>query len=92
MAIGVYVPIPSMSAAQYDDGVRRLEEAGQGAPAGRLYHVAFSAGPDNLHVFDVWDSQESFDAFGQTMMPIMTDLGVDPGEPQIAEVHSIIQG
>ena len=42
-------------------------------------------------MFDVWDSQESFDAFGQTLMPIMTDLGVDPGEPQIAEVHNIIE-
>ena len=91
MAIGVYFPFPSMSAENYDEGVRRLEEAGQGAPSGRRYHVAFEAG-SGVHVFDVWDSQESFDAFGRTLMPIMKDLGVDPGEPQISQVHNIIQG
>ncbi len=92
MAIGVYFPFPSMSAENMnDEGVRRLAEAGLGAPSGRLYHVAFEAG-SGVHVFDVWDSQESFDAFGRTLMPIMNDLGVDAGEPQISQVRNIIQG
>jgi len=43
-------------------------------------------------VFDVWDSQESFEKFGETLMPIMTELGVDPGAPQVAEIHNIIMG
>ena len=80
-----------MSAAQYDDVIRRLEDAGQGNPAGRLYHVAFE-GQGGLEVFDVWDSQESFDAFGQTLMPILGEAGVDPGQPQVAPVHNIIAG
>lgn len=42
-------------------------------------------------VFDTWDSQESFDAFGQTMMPILAELGVDPGEPSVMPVHNIVQ-
>ena len=28
-----------------------------------------------IAVFDVWDSQEAFDAFGATLMPILTELG-----------------
>jgi len=91
MALGFYFAPQSMSAEQYDDVMRRLEAAGQGAPAGRLYHVAFSGG-GGLHVFDVWDSQASFDAFGQTLMPILAEAGVDPGQPEVAEVHNIVEG
>jgi hypothetical protein len=91
MAIGVYFPMQSMSTQQYDDVVRRLESAGAGSPPGRSYHCAFSGG-GGLHVFDVWDSQESFDKFGQTLMPILGEVGVDPAEPQIAEVHNVITG
>lgn len=91
MALGIYFAPPSMSAEQYDETIRRLAAAGQGAPPGRLYHVAFSGG-SGLQVFDVWDSQESFDTFGQTLMPILAELGLDPGQPQVSEVHNIIQG
>jgi len=91
MALGIYFAPKSLSSAQYDDVISRLEEAGQGAPAGRVYHVAFS-GRGGLEVFDVWESQEAFDTFGQTLMPILAEVGVDPGQPQIAEVHNIIKG
>ena len=91
MALGIYFPMESMSTEQYDDVVRRLEAAGAGSPPGRSYHCAFSGG-SGLHVFDVWDSQESFDEFGQTLMPILGEVGVDPAEPTIAEVHNTITG
>jgi hypothetical protein len=92
MAIGVYFAFPSMTTEKYDEGVRRLAAEGLGNPPGRQYHVAFSGGPGIIHVFDVWESQESFDAFGRTLMPIMNELGIDPGQPQITEVHNIITG
>jgi hypothetical protein len=31
-------------------------------------------------------------AFGQTLPPIMGELGVDPGKPQVAPVRTIIEG
>ena len=40
----------------------------------------------------MWESQESFEAFGGTLLPIMGDLGVDPGEPMVAPVRNIIKG
>ncbi len=91
MALGYYFAPQSFSSEQYDETLRRLEAAGAGAPAGRSYHCAFKA-EDGLHVFDVWDSAESFDAFGQTLMPILSELGVDPGQPHVAEVYNIIIG
>jgi len=29
-----------------------------------------------LRVSDVWDSRENFDRFGQTLMPILQELGI----------------
>lgn len=45
-----------------------------------------------INVFDVWESQEAFDAFGATLMPILGELGVDPGTPVTMPVHNVIQG
>ena len=79
-----------MTAAKYDECIKRLEQAGAGNPAGRLYHVCFGD-TDNVSVSDIWDSLESFERFGLTLKPIMQDLGIDPGEPAILEVHNIIE-
>ena len=45
-----------------------------------------------LSILDVWESQDAFSAFGQTLMPILQLMGVDPGQPEVAEVHNLIQG
>ncbi|MBI3959288.1 MAG: hypothetical protein HY328_10810 [Chloroflexi bacterium] len=91
MAItAVFTPV-SMTAAQYDEIVRRLEEAGAGAPPGRLYHVCCGEG-DQLRVTDVWESDQTFQRFGQVLMPILQQVGVDPGQPAIDRVHNVIEG
>lgn len=91
MALGLYFTPSSFSTAAYDDAIGRLEAAGAGAPAGRLYHVALET-DGQIQVFDVWDSQESFEAFGATLLPIMAEIGADPGQPHISPVHNIIVG
>jgi hypothetical protein len=91
MALGFYFSPNSMNAQQYDTCIRKLEAAGAGKPAGRSYHACFGTA-DKLAVFDVWDSQESFDRFGQTLMPIMKEIGVDPGQPQVMPIHNVIKG
>jgi hypothetical protein len=90
MAIGVYFHPESMTKAQYDEVIRKLDAAGAGRPTGRLHHSCF--GPEeSLMVYDVWDSAESFDAFGQTLMPILEEVGVKPGQPDVMPVHNMIQ-
>ena len=42
-----------------------------------------------MKVSQVWDTQEHLDAFGAKMMPIVTELGINPGEPEVLEVHNI---
>ncbi len=81
----------SMSSEKYDQVIKQLEAAGAAAPKGRIFHVAF--GPkEALRVSDIWDTQENFDRFGQVLMPIMQEIGVDPGAPEFIEVHNLIRG
>jgi hypothetical protein len=90
MALAYYFSPPTaMTAQQYGEIVARLRKAGAGHPAGRSYHAAFGSG-DNLKVFDVWTSQAAFEKFGQTLMPIMQQMGLDPGQPAVANVHNVI--
>ena len=88
--IAVFSP-KSMTAAQYDEVIKRLQAAGAGAPKGRLHHVCYGSG-DQLQVTDIWESDETFGQFGQILMPILQQVGVDPGPPTISPVHSIIPG
>jgi hypothetical protein len=91
MALGFYFTPSSFTPEAYDDTIKRLEAAGAGAPAGRTYHVAMET--DGLiQVFDVWESQEAFEAFGATLLPIMAEVGADPGQPMVSPVHNIIKG
>jgi hypothetical protein len=79
------------TAAKYSEVIKQLNAAGAGAPKGRSYHVCYGD-PKGLQVTDIWDSMENFQAFGQTLVPIMQSLGVDPGQPDIQQVHNIIKG
>ena len=89
--IGAYFSPVSMNVEQYEDVLKRLEAAGQGAPKGRVYHSAFGAN-DHLMVFDIWEDQASFEAFGPILMPILAEVGIDPGQPDVMPVHKIIAG
>jgi hypothetical protein len=89
MAIGVYFGSHSMTSERYHGVLKELEAAGVGSPKGRLYHASFGD-PNDLHVFDVWASQEEFDAFGAVLMPLLVAAGVTPGAPQIMPIHKVI--
>ena len=89
MAVTVHFT-PDMNREQYDEIIKRLDAEGLRNAQGRLYHVCYGSS-EKLCVFDVWDSVESFEEFGKTLMPILQDVGVNPGEPSISEVYDILQ-
>lgn len=91
MAIAIYLTPSSMSAAQYDGVMSRLDAAGAGAPAGRLYHTCFGSG-DKLQLFEIWESQQDFGKSIETTMPILKQIGLDLGRPMVGPVHKIIPG
>jgi hypothetical protein len=81
-----------MTAAKYDEAVRRHEEAGvELPPDGMEYHICF--GPEGkLRVSEIWDSREQLEAYGKQLMPILADTGIEfAGEPEIFEVHNIVK-
>ena len=87
-----FTTAPGMTAEKYDATQPLVEEAaGQWPPDGLSYHVAFSSG-GSFRVSEIWDSRQQFDAFGKTLRPVLTDVGVElAGEPEMLEVHNIIQ-
>jgi hypothetical protein len=42
-------------------------------------------------VYEIWDSPESFQAFGEVLMPILAEVGIDPGEPAVMPIHRLDQ-
>jgi hypothetical protein len=82
----------NLTAEKYEEANRRLEKAGiWPRPDGLDYHVCFGSDP-NLRVSEIWDSREQMDAFGEKLMPILADVGIEfSGEPEIFEAHNIVR-
>jgi hypothetical protein len=82
---------PGMTSEKYDETMPAIEASGQFPPGGLDLHVAFSAG-GSFRVSEIWDSKEQFEAFGQRLMPILMDSGVElAGPPEVIEIHNVIR-
>ena len=93
MAVGLYFTPNGFTPAQYDESIRQLSQAGAGfgSVPGRTFHCAMQVN-GAIQVFDVWESMEQFQKFGETLLPILGRMGVDPGEPQVTAVHNVQNG
>jgi hypothetical protein len=85
-----FTPASNVTTEQYDETIRRLEQSGDWLPEGLEYHVAFKSN-GKFRVSEIWDSREQFDAFGERLMPVLKDVGIAPGEPEMLEIHNIIK-
>jgi hypothetical protein len=85
-----FAPTSETTTEQYDETIRRLKDAGDFPPDGLESHVCFVA-DGQVRVSEVWDSQEQLDAFGERLMPILADVGIDPGRPETFQVHNVIK-
>jgi hypothetical protein len=92
MSIVVRFHPTNVDREKYDASLRHLEEAGLWPdPPGLELHVAFGA-EDDLRVSEIWASKEQFQAFGEGLMPILTEIGVQfSGEPEVFEVHNLVK-
>jgi hypothetical protein len=90
MSILVRFDPPSLSAGQYDQSVEKIEKTGQWPPDGLDYHCCFGT-DGNLKVSEIWDSEEKFEAFGERLMPVLAEVGIEPGEPTIIPIHNIVR-
>jgi hypothetical protein len=80
---------------QYEETVRklapgkdRLESPSDWPVEGLLVHVA-GQGPSGFRVVDVWESEEAFGRFGEALLPMLQELGVQ-AEPQVYSAHTFV--
>lgn len=89
MSILIRFSPPSLTAAQYDEAVRRLNEQNVFPADGLDFEICYGQ-EGQLKVSQVWDTQEHLEAFGARLRPILGELGIDPGEPEVLEVHNVV--
>lgn len=86
-----FTAAPDVTTEQYDETLRRLEKSGDWLPDGLEFHVAFRSN-GNFRVSEIWDSRKHLDAFGERLMPVLKDVGIElSGEPEVLEIHNIIK-
>ena len=90
MSILIRFSPPSLTAEQYDSIVARLYEEGIHPAPGLELEVCYGS-EDQMKVSVLFDSQEHLDAFGARLQPILAEMGMNPGEPEIIEVHNVIR-
>ncbi|MET7702425.1 hypothetical protein [Streptomyces sp. NPDC005485] len=96
MAIVVVFELPGMTQAQYERSAEMV--AGRPGPvkspsdwpvAGLLSHTAAPTS-DGWLVVDVWESEEAFQQFGETIIPILKELGVSDAQPRVYPVFNAV--
>jgi hypothetical protein len=77
-------------AEKYDETLNGLKASGDFPPEGLEYHVAFLA-DGGIRISEIWDSREQFEALSERLKEVLVDIGIEPGEPEVFEVHHIIR-
>ena len=92
--MAVVLVFEGITQEQYEESVRRLTDKGTvESPAdwpvpGLLVHAA-GMGENGFRVVDVWESEEASRSFGDVLMPILADMGVQ-GKPDIYPAHTLV--
>jgi hypothetical protein len=87
MSVVVRFPPSGVTKAQYDSVRNALEESGDWPADGCQLHVCFGDEND-IRVSEVWESQDKFEAFGDTLRPHMEEAGIQvSGQPEVFEAH-----
>jgi hypothetical protein len=67
-----------------------LKQVGEWPPAGLEYHVAFWSNGD-FRVSEIWNSVAQMDKFGERLMPVLKDVGIElTSQPETLKIHNII--
>jgi hypothetical protein len=99
MAVGILISMPGFTQEQYEQVSAELwgqhPMRPDQAPEGMIIHTAGPM-PDGWYVYDVWDSAEQFQRFGEERVgPAMqAALGGEaaPPQPQIYDIHTYSLG
>jgi hypothetical protein len=75
------------------DQMREKLGVGDTPPAGGVFHAAAVGEDGKIRVFEVWDSREQAEAWGEKVMAVRTEAGFGDGPPSIEylDVHRVVQ-
>ena len=92
MSIVVRFHPTNVTREKYDESLRRMEQAGIWPdPPGLDVHVLFGS-EDSLTVSEIWSSREEFQAYGEKLMPILSEMGIEfSAEPEVFEVQNLVK-
>ncbi len=95
MAVVLVHQGPSLTQEKYDQVVRRLtggkdrmESPSDWPVEGLLVHAA-GQGEGGFRVVDVWESEEACRRFGETLMPVLQEVGVEE-QPELYPAHAFV--
>jgi hypothetical protein len=95
VAVAVVAVFEGVTREQYDQAVRRLTggkerlESPADWPVDGLLSHAAGEGENGFRVVDVWESEQAFARFGETLIPILQELGVQ-GQPEVYPAHTFV--
>ena len=86
---------PGLTQESYEESVRKmtggkaqLESTADWPVEGLLVHTAGEA-EGGFRVVDVWESEEAVRRFGETLVPILQEVGVE-AEPEMYAAHTFV--
>lgn len=95
MPVVAVMQSPTFTKDRYEETVRLLapDKSQLQSPAdwpvdGLLAHIA-GEGPSGFRVVDVWESEEAFQRFGEQLLPVLAQAGIE-GEPEIYPAHTFV--
>ncbi len=94
MAVVLVSQGPTVTAENYRATVQKLagkdkmESVSDWPVAGILSHAAGES-PSGFRVVDVWESEDALAQFGDVLMPILGEIGVE-GRPEIYPAHTFV--
>jgi hypothetical protein len=95
MAVVAVFQGPGLTQEQYEESVTkltggksRLESPADWPVEGLLVHIS-GEGANGFRVVDVWESEDAFRRFGEKLMPILQEIGVE-GQPEIYPAHTLV--
>jgi hypothetical protein len=86
--IAVRITPSKMTRDDYERVMKELADSGAGDPEGRVFHAGY--GEDEVHMFDVWESRESFQPYHDNLVGLLQGAGIDAGIVQIEPIHNKI--
>jgi hypothetical protein len=94
MPVVLVVQAPGITQEQYEQSIEKVSKSGKiQSPddwpvEGLLAHIA-GEGSNGFRVIDVWESEDAMRQFGDMLIPILKDLGVE-AEPEIYPAHTFV--